>query len=294
MAGASGPPRLGVPDHDRFALVGDGDRIDVADRSARRLRRSPAGRCVPDIAWPTARPSPAADSRHVIGADACATTRPSASTARALVLVVPWSIARIRPLLICACGRAAACAASAMPGASVRNAPAATRPSRSAGSPGKPMIASAPARAPSTTSATAPPSPPRTECSSTVSDRTSLRRLDDRRLVQRVDRRHVDDARRDALGRAAASAAAQRPVHHHAVGDDREIVALAQHLGLADLELRGSGRSSAGTGMRLTRTNTGPSIAAAARIACSVSHGSDGHDQRQVVSSRSHAMSSIE
>ena len=66
-------------------------------------------------------------------------------------------------------------------------------------------------------------------------DRAEIGGGADRLFVERRDRRHVDDARADApfgerVGRL------ERARDHDAVGDDRDVAALAQRLGLADRE----------------------------------------------------------
>ena len=88
-----------------------------------------------------------------------------------------------------------------------------------------------------TTSATAPPSPPRTECSSTVRiapvfAASMIAASSSGLMVDILMTRAPMPSRRSAVG------GGQRAMHHHAVADDREIVAVGQDLGAPDLELR--------------------------------------------------------
>ena len=78
------------------ALAVDGNCRVVAEASA------PMSVDYPRSGWAEQSATGIWDSVARVIADVVATTRQLPSTARALVLVVPWSIARIRPLLICA------------------------------------------------------------------------------------------------------------------------------------------------------------------------------------------------
>jgi len=84
------------------------------------------------------------------------------------------------------------------------------------------------------------------------------------------------------IGQSSGIAYGELGPTHHSIED------------MAWLRLLDSLTLIAGTGMRLTRMKTGPSKAAAARIACSVSQGSEGTIRVRLSSNRSQAMSSME
>ena len=86
-------------------------------------------------------------------------------------------------------------------------------------------------------SATAPPSPPMTVCSSAVTTRPVFcGRGDDRLFVQGLERGHVQDVGADALSLEQLRRL-HRAVEHDAGGHDRHIDAFADHHGFADLEV---------------------------------------------------------
>jgi hypothetical protein len=132
----------------------------------RRPRRSPPRRCS-RCPPPIARPSRGEGYDTWVGREARARISPVGAISSALVLVVPWSMARIAPPSSAARPASRSRAALATPSAVSPCVPSATPPSRWAGSPESPGSASGRGRV-ATISATAPPRPPRTECSSTV------------------------------------------------------------------------------------------------------------------------------
>ena len=97
ITGPSGSPGASVPGHHRLALGGQGHRRQVEVRGVDRGQAAVDGgqHAGPDAARRPAPPSPDAGGVTPTGAEPTARTTPASSTSTALLLVVPWSMARI-------------------------------------------------------------------------------------------------------------------------------------------------------------------------------------------------------
>ena len=242
------------------------------------------------------RPAGTADSidrhRHRGACDDRGRRRRSGS---ALVLVVPWSMARTTgahsALLAMRWLHAPRPRCRWRSARSVRTGTRASRSARSRGSPG--CVTAGPMAGDHFGDGAAEPAAHRMLLDR--DDRAGLGRGLDRLLVERGDRGHVDDAGAHASGgesdrRLRARAMTMTPLAMMATSSpSRRVSALP----ISKLACRRR-RQVRNAAYRLMRRNTGPSCAAAASTACAVSQGSDGATIVRLGRSRSQAKSSIE